>query len=66
MIVSKAHDEDKDKSCCECGLALDRLKNVKIDNLYYLSIGGNKVFICSDCLMSLYGRIGYRLSISPF
>ena len=29
-IVEKVHDEDKNKSCCECGLTLDRLHNIGI------------------------------------
>ena len=66
MIVAKVHDEDKDKPCCECGLTINRLKNVQINNLYYLSIGENKVFICEDCLITLYGKIGYVLGTKPF
>ena len=66
MIVARVHDEDKDKPCCECGLTLDRLKNVRINDLYYLSVGGNKMVICKDCLTSLYGKIGYTLGTNPF
>lgn len=66
MIVSKAHDEDKDKPCCRCGLTLDRLKNVWINDLYYLSVYGNKMVICKYCLTSLYEKIGYVLGANPF
>ena len=65
MIV-KVHNEDKDKPCCGCGATLNRLKNVRINDLYYLSVGGNKMFICKNCLISLYGQIGYTLGTNPF
>lgn len=56
-IVEKVHEEDKDKPCCECGLTLDRLHNIGIPDLYYLRIGDNNVFICSDCA----DRLRYKI-----
>ena len=61
MIVAKVHDEDKDKPCCECGLTLDRLRNMNINEMYYLNIGNNKMFICEDCLRFTADRLQEEL-----
>lgn len=65
-IVEKVHDEDKNKSCCCCGLSIKQLKRKWVDKLFHLSIGGNKMFVCHDCLVSIYSSIGYVLGTEPF
>ena len=67
-VIVEVYDKDKDKSCCCCcccGLTPKQLKKKWSDKLFHLSIGSNKMFVCHDCLVSIYSSIGYVLGTEP-